>query len=60
MLRYFNCLVDVNECATGQNNCHSNASCANTPGGFTCTCNAGYIGDGITCTGNGIVFTNIP
>ena len=26
--------------------------CTNTPAGsFTCTCNAGYTGDGTTCTG---------
>ncbi|XP_038074341.1 perlucin-like protein [Patiria miniata] len=41
---------DVDECANGLDNCDPNASCTNTPGGFTCACNAGYTGDGTTCT----------
>ena len=45
-------MVDINECASpGDNNCDTNAACTNTPGGFTCTCNQGYIGDGVTCMG---------
>jgi len=27
------------------------ADCNNTEGGFTCTCQNGYIGDGFNCTG---------
>ena len=42
--------VDVNECATGTDNCNDNATCTNTEGSFTCACNAGYQGDGVTCT----------
>lgn len=35
--------VDIDECADPNgNNCDVNAACANTQGGFTCTCNAGY------------------
>ncbi len=41
---------DVDECATGANGCHENASCTNTEGGFSCSCDPGYDGDGITCT----------
>ena len=45
-------MTDINECASpGDNNCSTNAACTNTPGGFTCTCNQGYTGDGVTCTG---------
>ena len=31
--------------------CHSNATCNNTDGSYTCTCNFAYSGDGFTCTG---------
>merc|ERR1712205_206486 len=30
--------------------CDANAACTNTVGGFECTCDAGYTGDGVTCT----------
>ena len=41
---------DTNECATDNGGCHANATCANTPGGHNCTCNATwYVGDGYTC-----------
>jgi hypothetical protein len=43
--------TDIDECATGVINCDTNAACANTPGGFNCTCNRGYTGDGTSCTG---------
>ncbi|WP_433927505.1 FG-GAP-like repeat-containing protein [Sorangium cellulosum] len=42
--------TDVNECALGTDNCDANAACTNTSGSFTCACNAGYSGDGVTCT----------
>ena len=46
-------MTDINECASpGDNNCSTNAACTNTPGGFTCTCNQGYTGDGVMCLGN--------
>jgi len=41
---------DVDECLEGTDDCDVNATCANTPGSFTCTCNVGYSGDGATCT----------
>ncbi len=51
--------TDVNECALGTDDCDANAACTNTPGSFTCACNEGYVGDGVTCVlpgcGNGFV-----
>ncbi|XP_078691947.1 uncharacterized protein LOC144922177 [Branchiostoma floridae x Branchiostoma belcheri] len=41
--------VDIDECATGTDNCDSEATCTNTDGSFTCTCNDGYVGDGFIC-----------
>ncbi|XP_036142162.1 uncharacterized protein LOC105829558 [Monomorium pharaonis] len=35
-------LQDLDECASSElNDCHSSASCTNTFGGFTCSCNSG-------------------
>ena len=44
--------LDCNECL-GQcsgNNCSSYASCANTVGSYTCSCNLGFQGSGSVCT----------
>ena len=49
------CATDRDECALGTDDCDANATCANTPGSFTCTCNAGFVGDGTTCDANGVV-----
>ena len=43
---------DNNECTDGTNNCHANGTCTNTDGSFTCACNTGYSGNGVTCTGS--------
>ena len=43
-------MADVNEC-TGSNKCHLNAKCTNKIGGYNCTCNSGYNGDGFNCIG---------
>ncbi|MFO0745476.1 MAG: EGF domain-containing protein [Myxococcota bacterium] len=43
--------VDTDECANGTADCDPHATCANTPAGsFSCTCGAGYTGNGKTCT----------
>ncbi|XP_072042492.1 uncharacterized protein [Amphiura filiformis] len=59
--RWAHCPVsncDTDECATGTDNCDQHAACTNTVGSFTCECNTGFTGDGVTCTDDN-VFTNL-
>ena len=42
--------VDIDQCINATT-CDANAECNNTYGSFFCTCNAGYEGNGFTCTG---------
>ena len=41
--------IDVNECSASV--CDVNANCQNNIGSYVCSCNAGFTGDGNTCTG---------
>ncbi len=41
--------TDIDECASGANDCDENATCSNNEGGFDCTCNRGFAGDGTKC-----------
>ncbi|XP_059508606.1 uncharacterized protein LOC125460920 [Stegostoma tigrinum] len=43
-------VLNVDECESGIHDCHSSASCLNSPGSFQCVCEAGYTGDGRNCT----------
>ena len=47
-----NCLhfIEMDEC-TYLKPCDESATCVNTVGSYTCTCNEGYSGDGLTCDG---------
>ena len=48
----YGCKPKINECITGQNNCHKYATCEDTLTSFKCTCNEGYSdvdGDGTNC-----------
>ena len=49
---HFRCYLDMDECAMNTHNCDITfAECSNTPNGsFTCTCIAGYTGNGTTGT----------
>lgn len=39
--------VDNNECLNEQSPCVAHATCIDTVGSFTCTCDSGYEGDGL-------------
>jgi len=56
-------ISDVDECATNSHQCSSLATCHNVPDSYYCTCNTGYTGDGLNCTGNdddyGFSFTSL-
>ncbi|XP_071476683.1 uncharacterized protein [Diadema antillarum] len=41
--------IDIDECDTGDFDCHRNASCENEIGGYTCVCIAGHFGNGTHC-----------
>ena len=43
--------VDVDECTDNTHLCASQANCSNIMGNYTCLCNAGYTGNGFTCSG---------
>ena len=47
----------IDECVSGAHDCHRLASCTNTVGSYTCTCNQPYTGDGKTCSAPGKYFT---
>ncbi len=42
-------MSDIDECLEGVDACASNATCMNTEGGYNCSCDTGYDGDGLTC-----------
>ena len=41
--------LDIDECEN--NPCDQNANCTNNEGSYLCECNAGYTGNGLSCTG---------
>ena len=43
-------LGDINECENGQHDCDAHATCSNTIGSYSCTCDFGYASDGIQCS----------
>ena len=42
-------IPDINECLTGDDDCHQFATCYNTVGSYECRCNNDYLGDGRIC-----------
>ncbi len=45
------CVSDIDECNGSVQHCDDNAGCTNIDGSFSCTCIAGYSGDGFSCDG---------
>ena len=41
--------LDIDECLSTP--CHSDATCDDIEGSYTCTCKVGTTGDGYNCTG---------
>jgi hypothetical protein len=41
--------LDIDECKTGAEKCHSKALCKNSDGTYDCSCVAGYTCDGLVC-----------
>ena len=42
---------DIDECDLGTDMCHQQATCTDTDGSYSCTCNSGYTGNGLECNG---------
>ena len=56
---HFFCVVtDIDECTTNKHDCHLYATCSNTGGSFTCSCNQGYSGDGKQCDGMFVILVS--
>lgn len=43
-------VFDIDECSLDNRLCHADATCSNTWGSYTCTCNSGFFGNGTICT----------
>ena len=41
--------IDIDECFDEFDICSPNATCTNTEGGYNCSCNSGYHGNGYIC-----------
>ena len=47
--------TDIDECELMMDDCGTHATCKNMDGGFNCTCNPGFDGNGTTCSGKSAV-----
>ena len=59
-LRMRSCLriarVDDDECEASTDDCHTYATCYNTPASYKCVCNEGFTGNGFNCQGSVYLF----
>ena len=55
----FHYCSEVDECAVGSDSCHDNATCHNTQGSYSCSCNTGFTGNGFSCTSKFFYFPMI-
>ena len=65
MFPFYKCIflyLDINECQDTPDVCDDNATCNNTIGSYTCTCNEGFTGEGSngTCEGNIFIGGPVP
>ncbi|XP_065194616.1 fibrillin-1-like [Sycon ciliatum] len=44
------CPPEIDECTTNTDQCHASATCEDTPDSYTCQCDAGYKGNGTSCS----------
>lgn len=51
--------TDIDECMEETHNCHPDAHCTNTIGGFECECFDGFIGDGVMWCKGRLLHTSI-
>ena len=50
MLQSYISSSDIDECTSGNDTCHINATCINTAGSYDCECLSGFMGDGFNCS----------
>eukprot|EP00961_Rhodomonas_salina_P077953 1046807-Rhodomonas_salina.1 len=49
---------DVDKCGDGAHNCDRHVVCGDLAGSFSCICNTGYSGNGVTCSNDNQCVTN--
>ena len=50
--------LDLNECLNEPGPCHTNATCTDKLGGFTCACKPGFTGNETMCKGREFILNN--
>ena len=58
MLQSYISSSDIDECTSGNDTCHINATCINTAGSYDCECLSGFMGDGFNCSSEYVLIIN--